>query len=299
MLKKTSYILFLIVIVLVLLEIAFRTAAFVKVELLSPPAQKTEGVFTVLCMGDSTTEGLTVEKPFSYPSQLQALLDKYAPPKKFRVVNLGYSGINSSQALNRFEKNITKYRPDLIVMQVGINDPWNMNESNIWRFDQSGLWNKFKLKCDIFLSNFRVYQFIKLLGISYKEAHTMSLDDNKKSLAKSYEVSPEKRKQLYELFSYNFGHMVRLAKQHNVPIFFQNYQKEGIGSPRELIDKVYKELAVPVVDNESVFNLVMWQGQKVISKDDFHPNEAGYVIIARNVFNAMVKQGIVAAKPLP
>jgi lysophospholipase L1-like esterase len=299
MFKKLFYILFLIIAVLVILEAVFRIAAYVKTEVMSPSAQKTEGVFTVLCLGDSTTEGLTVEKQYSYPNQLQVLLDKNAPRKKYRVVNLGLSGINSSQLLNRYEKNIQKYRPDLIVMQVGINDPWNMNESNIWRFDQSSPWSQFKLKTDIFFSRFRVYQFIKLLGISYKEARTTDLDDKKQSLAKSFEVSPEKRKQLYALYVYNFGEMVRLAKKFNVPIFFQTYQKEGIGGPRELIDKAYKELAVPIVDNESVFNLIMWQGQKVISKDNFHPNETGYLVIAKNVFNTMVAHGLVAAKPLP
>lgn len=297
--KKTSYIFILTVIVLVLLEISFRIAAFVKVELLSPSAEKTEGVFTILCVGDSTTEGLMVDKQFSYPSQLQKLLDTNVPQKKFRVINLGYGGINSSQVLNRFEKNLGKYRPDLIVLQVGVNDLWNMNESNMWRFDQSNSLNKIKLKADIFLSKLRVYQFAKLLTISYKEAHTMPFDDEKQSLARSYEVSNDKRKQLYELLAYNIGNMVRLAKQHNYPIFLQTYQQEGMGKPRELINKVYGNLAVPVVDNQSVFDVAKQQGLQAISEDNFHPNEAGYGLIARNVYNTMIKQGMVVATPLP
>lgn len=285
------------IIALVLLEIFFRVVAFVKVELLSPSAKKTAGVFTVLCVGDSTTEGLKVAKKFSYPSQLQELLKNYSPKKKFRVINIGHAGMSSSQVLNRFQKNIIKYRPDVIVLQVGINDPWNLSESNIWVFDQSHLSDKIKLKTDLFFSGLKVYRLARLLIISYKKTRAAPLDHTQESLAESFEFSEDKRKMLYKLLSYNINHMVFLAKQYNVPIFFQTYQAEGIGNPRDLINKVYRTLTVPVVDNQAVFDLATAHGLKVFSDDEFHPNEVGYGLIARNVYNMMVRQGMADSPP--
>jgi lysophospholipase L1-like esterase len=293
-----------ILIVLILLEIGFRIAVFIKVEVLKPSFKKTEGIFTILCVGDSTTEGLTVSKEYSYPSRLQELLDQYSSDKKYRVINLGYAGVNSSQILNRFEDNIKRYHPDLIVLLAGINDPWNMNESRLWMFDaSSSLWDKIKLRADVFLSYLRVYQFIKLITLDtkdfQKEAHVDHLDLKREGFAVSFEHSPDKKNQLYQLLLYNIGHMVELAKSHGVPIFVQTFQKEGLGQPRVLINKVYEKMHVPIVDNQRVFELGEKKGLKLISYDDYHPNKDGYVLIAKNVFNMMIQQKMLNAPPLP
>lgn len=273
---------------LIILEITFRVLGFIRIHFLIPEYKKTPNVFTVLCVGDSTTEGLGVNRKFSYPTQLQHLLDKQAP-KKFHVINIGISGFNSSQVLNRFEGNLKKYHPDLVVLLIGINDPWNMNETNIEMFDHN---IPLQEKIDISLNKLRIYHFYKLILMSLSKP-TWILSEKDKNIASGYQISPERRQALYELLSYNIKKIVRLAQENKALIFLQTYQKRGFGDPRTLINKIYEEIPVPIVDNETLFNEAEKRHLRWIGSDTFHPNKEGYAAIAKNVYETMVKQGLV------
>lgn len=74
-----------------------------------------KNVITVMCIGESTTEG-------QYPLFLEEYLMKYIPNKKFNVIDSGYASIRLDDLYYKVKTNIEKYNPDIIVGMIGIND---------------------------------------------------------------------------------------------------------------------------------------------------------------------------------
>ena len=293
-----TFIILQTVIVLFVFEIGFRIAGFIKESAFKSEIKGKKDSFVVLCLGDSTTEGLGAPKGFSYPQQLQNLLNEGVGKDKLKVINVGAGGMNSSQVLNRLNKNIASYRPDLIILLIGINDSWNMNESNIWMFDESDILNRIKLKIDLFLSKIKIYQFAKLLILSRRSPELSELNEERRLFAKSFERYQEKQKQLYKLLSYNIIKIINIAKQNKIIIFVLTYQKEGTGGPRRLINQIYETVDIPIVDNQTILEAAAARGLKVISEDNYHPNKLGYSLIAKNVYNTLIEQGIIKAERL-
>jgi lysophospholipase L1-like esterase len=69
---------------------------------------------TLICFGDSLTEGVIGT---SYVDILRAEL-----PAAIRVINAGINGDTTINLLRRFERDVVPYRPDLVVILVGLND---------------------------------------------------------------------------------------------------------------------------------------------------------------------------------
>jgi lysophospholipase L1-like esterase len=73
---------------------------------------------TLVAFGDSTTaprEGLEV-----YSELLEKQLKARLPAA--RVINAGVRGNNTKDATRRFQKDVLDHKPDLVVLQFGIND---------------------------------------------------------------------------------------------------------------------------------------------------------------------------------
>ena len=85
---------------------------------------------TILCVGDSHTFGLPLPQEESYPAQLEVVLAQRHPGRDFQVVNLGIPGMNSGYAANRLERQMLQLRPRLVIVWVGINNQWNVAETD-------------------------------------------------------------------------------------------------------------------------------------------------------------------------
>ena len=288
----------------------FRIAGF-AVRNARPAGQGNNNSYRILCIGDSSTYGLGASDPqkFSYPARLQQILDEQAPSQKFNVINAGIPGINSSQALNRFRGSLAKYKPDLVIIMVGINDPWNLEESNIARFYQANLLETGALQLDALINRLRVYRFFKLLVISKMMPHSGREQDpkvppfnfNDPDKSRSFAYSPfrtVRSRALGEALRHNILAMKLIAEESRARVMFMKYHKFGWGRPEILLNQVYTTINVPVVDNESLFRKAESLGLDVRGKDGWHPSDLGYLLLARNVFNTLVTSGILEGAPL-
>ncbi|MFH1640352.1 MAG: tetratricopeptide repeat protein [Candidatus Omnitrophota bacterium] len=79
-----------------------------------------KGAYRILCLGESTT--FCGGSEFSYPRQIEEILNKKGWGIKFSVVNKGVGGINTTYILAHLEENIDKYNPDMVIAMMGIND---------------------------------------------------------------------------------------------------------------------------------------------------------------------------------
>jgi acyl-CoA thioesterase-1 len=74
---------------------------------------------TVLCLGDSLTEGYHLNKEEAYPYLVEEALRKKHPDLK--VINGGVSGATSASGLKRLDWYL-KARPDIMILALGAND---------------------------------------------------------------------------------------------------------------------------------------------------------------------------------
>ena len=81
-----------------------------------PPASQAERKpFTVVALGDSTTAGT----PFPNGAYTRWILERHAD---WVVHNRGVNAQRSDQVLARFEDDVLKLKPDVVVVLAGVND---------------------------------------------------------------------------------------------------------------------------------------------------------------------------------
>jgi len=82
----------------------------------------------IVCYGNSITYGFAEVKDAAhkpYPQTLQDLLAKKYKNKKITVVNEGHSGWRSDQAANKAEELVLSHKPDVVLLDFGINDAYS------------------------------------------------------------------------------------------------------------------------------------------------------------------------------
>lgn len=97
------------------------------------PMERQPGTLRVLCLGGSTTYGWSVRRPDeAYPGQLQALLAAKPPPgySEVEVINAGLPWGTSAELLTHYHFKFHYYRPDWVVLHVGINDAQAIDADN-------------------------------------------------------------------------------------------------------------------------------------------------------------------------
>lgn len=153
-LQKTILVIFGIFLSLVFIETGLRIASGI-VSLHLEHRNKIpigEGVYRILCLGESTTVlGLGEQ---SYPFQLQNILNQQSLGIKFRVINGGAIGVNTMDILRNLENNLDTYKPNLVITMIGVNDEDN------YVFGQGSILGP---KLISWLSSLKVYKLARIL----------------------------------------------------------------------------------------------------------------------------------------
>jgi tetratricopeptide (TPR) repeat protein len=143
---------------LVLLEVLLRLGGFFLVSLqesTNTDLVSDQPQCRVLCLGESTTAG-------QYPKFLEEALNQDPMEREFTVIDKGVPGTNSVRILAELEENLRQYKPDILVVMMGINDlhygwsemPYDANPETT-RIGTS------------FLEHLRVYRLLRLLWSSF------------------------------------------------------------------------------------------------------------------------------------
>ena len=113
----------------------------------------------IVCLGDSNTYGTGAIPGYSYPEQLQRMLDK-DKRGKYKVYNLALPAANSSMLLKRLTEWIRTYQPSIIIVLIGVNDNWNFSESN-YHLVYRGM-GAYLYRLESWLGKLRLYKLIKI-----------------------------------------------------------------------------------------------------------------------------------------
>jgi lysophospholipase L1-like esterase len=79
--------------------------------------QKPAGIYRVVVLGDSVTEGYDVEWKDVFAQVLQTRLGN-----RYEVINIAAGGLNTPQEIHLFERVGSRYSPDLVVLNFVLND---------------------------------------------------------------------------------------------------------------------------------------------------------------------------------
>ena len=153
--KKITLVIFGLSLAIILLEIVLRIGGFVLLSLQEQKNRilpKQKAMFRVLCLGDSTTY---FGGRGSYPVQLEGFLNKTDTGRKFQVLNKGVPGIETDAILFGLEENLNKYKPDILVVMMGIND----------FISTSAYEESLKKKTSFFIRDLRVYKLVNFVRL--------------------------------------------------------------------------------------------------------------------------------------
>ena len=135
--------------------------------------EKPPGVFRILVLGDSFTEGKQVRLEETFPKQLEATLREKFPDRRWEVVNGGVSGYGTADEIKFFEILGRSLDPDLVILAFCVGNDVQDNAASPyfrWRgsrleeepvapLGRGGLWLA-RLE-EFGASHFHVYQFLR------------------------------------------------------------------------------------------------------------------------------------------
>jgi hypothetical protein len=83
------------------------------------PLEKEEDTIRIICIGDSTTQSLTVDYYDSWVYLLGQMLSKQYPGKKIETLNAGIAGGTFKQIKRVFQFYLAKYHSDIVIFRGG------------------------------------------------------------------------------------------------------------------------------------------------------------------------------------
>lgn len=101
-----------------------------------------DGVVRIMCVGESTT---ALGGEFSYPSQLEVMLNESGAAAKFHVINKGVPMTNTGIIREQVGKWMTEYHPDMIIFMMGINDHNDVIPVDLRSAQQHSFWKSFRV----------------------------------------------------------------------------------------------------------------------------------------------------------
>ena len=153
--KKVSLIFLGLFLALIILEISLRLGGFITLSLQEKnnlASLKQKGTYRIMCLGESTTS-------HQYPPFLEEFLNKQNIGIKFSVIDKGIPGTNTMFILDQLESNIDKYKPDMVITMMGINDFGS--HMPVEDYSDSKIMSS--------LQSLKVYKLVKLIYLHFKE----------------------------------------------------------------------------------------------------------------------------------
>jgi lysophospholipase L1-like esterase len=140
---------------------------------------------------------------------LERMLSARHPERAFEVMNLGRAGVNSAWVANRLQANLLAYRPQLVIVWVGVNDLWNTLETESWAI--SDPW----LRLQRLLLRSKVYRLLTVIR------STGANDDARER--RGPPISGEQLAAVQKGLAFDLERMVRTSFALRIPILLMNY----------------------------------------------------------------------------
>ena len=272
---------------------------YVQVERFNPEvADRGDGRYRIVTFGDSVTAGQGTAPLYSYPRQLESLLNETNPGDRFEVINNGVYALNSSRLADLLPGWMEEFQPDLIVVMTGCNNAWNYRNSHL---EELGLLEESERPRVLqLLDRTRTYRFLRValkrrssgFGIAEEQRHEPVLRDSMKI---SESVSPavdgtartlERQRQIFEdaealdtLLEWDLASISQTARSRGAQVVMMTYPfQPPYQDHRGVTRRFAQEHSQISVDNYAVFQRMkqLRRDLDLFSADRGHPNATGY-----------------------
>jgi lysophospholipase L1-like esterase len=293
---------------LVLLEVTLRSIGFAYYfERRYKPGNHPDDAFVIMCVGDSATfgEGARNWREDSYPTQLNKMLKERHPDRKYEVVNMGFPGANSSQVARRIEGWFNLHHPDLVITLIGNNDVWNRNESYIYMFghgERASFGKRLQARLRAWSDEIRVIRFARTVIVSIDDEREKGFSPKKSSGDDANPSDQEFERgtdvlgditNIENLYRMTFNRISEVAEKRGIKQLWLDYHMEAFLSETDNVKPVLQTLGQPYLELRPYFfdEHAKKYHTEWICGDDWHPNEAGYSVMAKAVYNKLVELG--------
>lgn len=244
---------------------------------------KPANTFRILVYGDSNTEGIPED---SWPARLQLVLNEFEKQShlKYEVLNAGVAGYTSHQGFIRFQQEVEKFAPDMVLVAFGWND--------LARGVQPDRHYRPPAGWIVALER----TFLKLH--SYRALKQIARSKSHENVPKTVRRVPLKH---YEDNLYRFA---SLAKKHNVKVVFltrphrdsveqlqstSSSFSAGVPEYNQELLRVARQNNVEGLDAEKYF---LDAAEERFWGDECHFTELGRIEMAKFVFEELKKSGL-------
>lgn len=238
-----------------------------------------EGSRTILCIGDSHTYGVHLERAQSYPGQLQALLDRW-PESPWRVVNAGYPGQNSAQVRERLAREIEAWRPEIVICWIGMNNSWSFAERQQWDSPER------EVRPGVLERWLQTLKTPRLVRMAWNR------------LSEEQVITPAR---LRETLRIDWRRMQAICAERGVALLMADYPVHIFEAEQHVnrpLHELAGELGIPIVSvHDEFLPLFYGLGYESTMFGDWHANELGYYAIARRFLHELVALGWLEARP--
>ncbi len=278
------------------------------------------GGLTVLCLGDSNTFGMYEETGDAYPARLQALLDERAPDDAHAVTNLGMPGMTTGHVLRLLARQLADQDPDAVLVLAGVNNGWG------WRGDQE-VDVAAPVESPPWFEELRLWKTARIVHHNLVETRAPDAPHSSTGRVRpgDFETAPagpgrgerisgvgrQGEEVLFEVHALDenltadqfadsvrgdLARIERLVSDAGAQLVLLTYagDRGGYGTANGAIRAAADELDVPLVEcARPMSEAVERYGYDELQYPDQHPKGAGYELVARLAFNALVESGLV------
>lgn len=197
-----------------------------------PVPKKQPNEYRIFIFGSSSAYGFPVSDRYSIASWLEKSFAHLLPSRKVKVVNCGWPGKSSHQALEG-ARTVMKYKPDLFIIYCGHNEATVSNrlflDNWLYRLNMRVYYLSAAYRyLDIRLNHLRKYLLYGRSGYAEKQ-YREEVIANK--VYKKIEVDEPEYKRIAEGYRKNMEAVIRTAKRHGVQVMFLNMPSNLRDSP--------------------------------------------------------------------
>ena len=239
------------------------------------PPEKAPGTFRIVVVGDSFTYGGKVPFDDTFAKRLERILKLNSNHRPVEVLNWGVPGLSTRQEVLGVRHALTNFSPDLIILQVTLNDPelkpydGHLEVHPKW-LDRLDYWWKsgsFVLQRIVNAINQR--QYINYYFSLFEDSDTL-----KNFRIGASEISKFTKKANVPTFAVTF------------PIFSHRIDKSYPFHPlHEKVASVFTEAELMSLDLRSWYNGFSAERLSAVPGADPHPNEIAHRIAAEAIYD--------------
>lgn len=257
---------------------------------------KPENLIRINCLGASTTGNYLDYKgrKYSYPMELEKILQDKFPESNIEVNNCGVGGRTSAEILIDFALNIIDTKPDIIVIYQGYNDlvpsltPGFKSDYSHAKRNLGEVWPYYQITSYFPDLPIAFYNFFmtQLFGQNIRHSLLDAVSRGQVNISSDFNG----------LITYkrNIEHIVNLCKSNGITVILSTFchylyedvktseihqkYRDGVLSENAAMREIAEKYAVPLVDNFSMFTY-----EDRFFVDSIHFSPEGMYLLAENI----------------